>query len=206
MFLLTVQRFSTFTCKHYNQSDFSIDHLVISLCILISWVVGSGSLVWKMHSLGRTLLVWPCFILYSKAKFASYSRYLVFLLLHSSTLWWKGYLVLVLVLEGLSGLYRTIRLCVGHTHTHTHTHIYIYIYIVYCCSIYTSVQNGRVLGHITRLEISLKCCHFIFQNSFTKVLNNSSVCSKSTRISGTEKILSDLSISIYYCLCNSRWC
>ena len=30
LFLLTVQSFSMFGCKEYNQSDFSIDHLVMS--------------------------------------------------------------------------------------------------------------------------------------------------------------------------------
>ena len=33
-----------------------------------------------------------------------------FLLLHSNPLWWKGYLFLVLVLEGVVGLHRTIQL------------------------------------------------------------------------------------------------
>ena len=36
--------------------------------------------------------------------------FLDFLLLHSSPLWWKGHLFLVLVLEGLVGLHRTIQL------------------------------------------------------------------------------------------------
>ena len=52
-----------------------------------------------------------CFILYSKAKFACYSRYvLISLILHSSPLWWKGHLFWVLVLEGLVGLHRTVQL------------------------------------------------------------------------------------------------
>ena len=53
----------------------------------------------------------PCFILYSRAKLACYSRYLFdFLLWHSNSLWWKGHLFLVLFLEGLVGLYRTVQL------------------------------------------------------------------------------------------------
>ena len=48
----------------------------------------------------------PWFILYSKAKFACYSRYLLTsYVCIPSTLWWKGYLFLVLV---LGGLHRTI--------------------------------------------------------------------------------------------------
>ena len=52
----------------------------------------------------------PCFILYSKAKLASYFRYLDFLLLHSSLLGWKGHLFLVLGLEDLVGPHKTIQL------------------------------------------------------------------------------------------------
>ena len=32
LFLLTVYSFSIFGCKEYNQSDFSVDHLVMSMC------------------------------------------------------------------------------------------------------------------------------------------------------------------------------
>ena len=53
----------------------------------------------------------PCFIPYSKAKFACYSRcFLTFLLLHSSPLLWKRHLFWMLVLKGLVGLHRTIQL------------------------------------------------------------------------------------------------
>jgi len=30
---LTVQSFSIFGCKKYNQSDFGVDHLVMSMCV-----------------------------------------------------------------------------------------------------------------------------------------------------------------------------
>ena len=61
----------------YNQSDFSIDHLVMSICRVFSCVVGRGCLVWQMgvcHFLGKTLLSLPRFIPYSKAKFVCCSR------------------------------------------------------------------------------------------------------------------------------------
>ena len=32
LFLLTVQSFSIFDCKEYNQSDFGVDRLVMSMC------------------------------------------------------------------------------------------------------------------------------------------------------------------------------
>ena len=34
LFLLTVQSFSISGCKEYNQSDFGVDHLVMSMCSL----------------------------------------------------------------------------------------------------------------------------------------------------------------------------
>ena len=45
LFLLTVQNFSIFDYKEYNQFDFSIDHLVISMCTIFSCVVGRGYLL-----------------------------------------------------------------------------------------------------------------------------------------------------------------
>ena len=38
------------------QSDFSIDHLVMSMCRVFSCVVGRGCLLWPICSLGETLL------------------------------------------------------------------------------------------------------------------------------------------------------
>ena len=75
--LLTLWSFSIFNCKEYNQSDFGIDHLVMSMCIVSSCVVGRGCLVWPMCSLVKTLLAFALFILYSKAKVACYSSYLL---------------------------------------------------------------------------------------------------------------------------------
>ena len=43
--LLTVQSFSIFDWKEYNQSDFGINHLVMSMCRVISCVVGKGCLL-----------------------------------------------------------------------------------------------------------------------------------------------------------------
>ena len=46
-------------CKEYNQSDFSIDHLVMSTCRVFSCVVGRGCLLWPVHFLGKTLSLCP---------------------------------------------------------------------------------------------------------------------------------------------------
>ena len=103
--------FPIFGCKEYHQSDFGIDHLVMSLCRVFSCVVGRGCLLWSMHSLGKTLLAFVLlhFVLWGQICLL-FQVSLDFLLLHSSPLWWKGHLFLVLVLEGLVGVHRTIQL------------------------------------------------------------------------------------------------
>ena len=40
LFLLTVWSFSIFGCKEYNQSDFGIDHLIVSIYRVFSCVDG----------------------------------------------------------------------------------------------------------------------------------------------------------------------
>ena len=62
MFLLTVWSFFIVSCKEYNQSDFSVDYLLLSMSRVISCVVGRGCLVWLVHSLGKTL--WGRFLKY----------------------------------------------------------------------------------------------------------------------------------------------
>ena len=68
----------------------------MSMYRVISYGVGRGCLLWPMCSLGKTLLA-ICLLLQVS---------LDFLLLHSSPLWWKGHLFVVLVLEGLVGLHQ----------------------------------------------------------------------------------------------------
>ena len=87
---------------------------MMSMCRVFPCVVGRGCLLWPVSSLGKTLLAFDCFILYSEAKFACYSA--CFLM---SYFWipvpynekdifffWGG----VLALEGLVGLHRPIQL------------------------------------------------------------------------------------------------
>ena len=45
LFLLTAQSFSTFGCKEYNHSDFSVDHLVMFMCRVFSCVFRRGCLL-----------------------------------------------------------------------------------------------------------------------------------------------------------------
>ena len=83
----------------------------MSMCRVFSCVVGKGCLLWPVRSLGKTLLALPCLILYSKAKFACYSRcsltsYFCIPVPYNE----KDIFLGVLVLEGLVGLHRTIQL------------------------------------------------------------------------------------------------
>ena len=84
---------------------------MISTCRVISCVVRRGCLLWPVHSLSKTLLVFALlhFVLQSQT-FLLLQVFLDFLLLYSSPLWWKGPILGVLVLEGLLGLHRTIQL------------------------------------------------------------------------------------------------
>ena len=45
LFLLAAKNFSIFGSKEYNQSDFSIDHLGMSMCSVFSCVAGRGYLL-----------------------------------------------------------------------------------------------------------------------------------------------------------------
>ena len=42
-----------FGCKEYNQSDFGVDHLVMSMCRVFSCVVGNHQKVYKQQVLER---------------------------------------------------------------------------------------------------------------------------------------------------------
>ena len=45
-----------FAWKEYNQSDFSVDRLVMSMCRVFCCVVGRGCLLWPVCFLGKILL------------------------------------------------------------------------------------------------------------------------------------------------------
>ena len=95
-------------CKEYNQSDFGVDHLVISMC-RVSYVIRRGCLLWPVHSLGKTLLAFALLHFVPQSQISCYSRYLLTSYFcirvpydEKDTFFW------VLVLEGLVGLHRTI--------------------------------------------------------------------------------------------------
>ena len=83
----------------------------MSMCRVFCCVVGRGCLLWPVHFLGKTLLVFA--LLHSAFQgqiCLLLQEFLNFLLLHSSPLWWKGHLSWVLVLKDLVGLHKTIHL------------------------------------------------------------------------------------------------
>ena len=79
--------FSIFGCKEYNQSDFGIDHLLMSICRVFSCVAGRGCLLWPVRSLGKTLLAFALLHSVLQGQICLLLQvFLDFLLLHSSPL------------------------------------------------------------------------------------------------------------------------
>ena len=113
LFLLTVYDFSIFSYKGCNQFHFGINHLVMSMCEVVSCVVEKGCLLWPVHSLGRIQLAFALlhFVLQGQTCLL-FSVSLDFLLLLFSPRWWiEQIFFLVLGLGGLLGLHRTDQLC-----------------------------------------------------------------------------------------------
>ena len=102
--LLTVESFSIFVCEDYNQSGF---------CITIWWwscVESSLVLVEKGVCSGQnSVSLCPASFCTQGQTCLLLQVSLDFLLWHSNPLWWKGYLFLLLVLEGLIGLHGTVQ-------------------------------------------------------------------------------------------------
>ena len=95
----------------YNQSDFSIDHLVMSMYRVISCVVGKGCFLWPVCSLAKLCQPLPYFILFSKTQLYCYSRYLLTSYFSIPVSYdEKDIFFLLLVLEGLAGLHRSTQL------------------------------------------------------------------------------------------------
>ena len=93
----------------------------MSMCRVLSCVVGKGCMLWPACSLDKTLLAFSLlhFVLQGQTCLLLQGS-LDFLLLHSNPLWWKGHPFLVLVLESVVDLHRTGQLklpqnqCLGH--------------------------------------------------------------------------------------------
>ena len=80
------------------------------MCIAVSCVVGRCSL-WPVHSVSKTLVAFALLhFIYQDQTCLLIQVSFDFQLLHSSTLWWKGHLFMVLVPEGLVSYHRIIQL------------------------------------------------------------------------------------------------
>ena len=96
--------FSIFGCKEYNQSDFSIDYLMMS----IPCVVGKGCLLWSVYSLVKTVSLCPAPFCTPRPNLFVTLGISWLLSLHSKPLWWKGHLsffFFLLLILGLGGLH-----------------------------------------------------------------------------------------------------
>ena len=59
LLLVNEWSFSIFRCQEYSQSDFGVDHLVMSICGVASFIVGRECLLWPVYSLSKTVSLCP---------------------------------------------------------------------------------------------------------------------------------------------------
>ena len=112
-FRLTVYSFFIFDSKESNQSDFVIDHLVMSMCRVVSCVVGKGYLLWPVCSLDKTRLAFALFYFILQSQTCLLLQVSFYLLLCIPIPYDEKcvfFCVCVLILESLVGLHGTIQL------------------------------------------------------------------------------------------------
>ena len=63
--------------QKYNQFDFGIDHLVMSMCRVVCCVVASGCLLWLVCSLGKTILAFTLLHCVLQGQTCCYSGFLL---------------------------------------------------------------------------------------------------------------------------------
>ena len=97
--------------KNTNQSDFTIAHLLMSMCRVNSWLLEKGVFYDQCVLFDKTQLAFALFHFVLQGQMCLLCWvFLNFLFFHFNTVLWKGYLFLVLVLEGVVGLHRTSQL------------------------------------------------------------------------------------------------
>ena len=119
-------------------------------CRVISYGVGRGCLLWPMCSLGKTLLA-ICLLLQVS---------LDFLLLHSSPLWWKGHLFVVLVLEGLVGLHQFSLVQFSSVQSLSHVQLFVTPWTT-ACQASLSITNSQSLPKLMSIESVMPSNHLI---------------------------------------------
>ena len=98
----------------------------MSMCRVFSCVVGRGCLLWLVHFLGKTLLVFALLHSIFLGQICLLLQVFPdFLLLYSNPLQWKGHFWGVLVLKGLVGLHRTIQLDQPRQHIKKQKHYFV---------------------------------------------------------------------------------
>ena len=103
--------FCIISCKKYNQFNFSIYHLMMSMCRVISCVVGRGCLLWPVCSFGKTLCFCPASSCTLRPNLPVISGvFWVSTFAFLSPVMKRTSFLCVLVLEGVVGLHRTSQL------------------------------------------------------------------------------------------------
>ena len=99
-----------FGCKEYNQFDFGIDHLVTSMCRVISSVVGRGCLLWPVFSWQNSACFCPDSLCTPRLNLPVILGISWLPTFAFQSLMMKRTFCWLLVLEGLAGLQRTVQL------------------------------------------------------------------------------------------------
>ena len=184
MFFLTVLSFSIFSCKNYNQSDFGIDHLVMSMCRVIERECFLG----PAHSLQKNSVILCLASFYTprpKFPITPGISWLATFAFQSAMMTRASFLVLAL--EALVVLHRTIQfhhLC--HQWSLNNYHITVLFFLFYVLSQITtdvldlqkSTYNFSTLqkseSDMCSIEVALQILKFgLFQGSDT-MLDSSS--------------------------------
>ena len=108
------QSFFIFRYKEYSQSGGSIDHLVMSMCRVVSCIVGRVYLLWPVCSIGKTLLAFALlhFVLQGQTCLLFQVSFWLptFAFQYPMMKRTSFFFFLVLVPEGLVDLHRTVQL------------------------------------------------------------------------------------------------
>ena len=106
--------------KKKSQSDFSIDNLVVSICRVLSCIVGKVYFLWLVGSLEKTLLDFAMFYFVLQSQACLLLQVSLAFLICITIIYDEKDNFLVLVLEALVSLHRTVQLqllwhqCLGH--------------------------------------------------------------------------------------------
>ena len=119
MIWATVSSWSCFSWQYRASPSLAAKSMINLISVLIIWWCPCVDLLlfcWKRVFTMTSAFSWQNSVSLCPALFFTPRSNLLlqvsldFLLLHSSPLWWKGLLFLVLVLEGLVGFHRTVQL------------------------------------------------------------------------------------------------